>query len=173
MFLGPKLGPLVLQFPYFNKSVFAHRDEWLERLDAFLAELPRGDGLRYAVEVRNKGWIDDVLLQFLRDREIALVLVELAYLPHPASLAERFDLVTTDFVYARLIGDRKKVDAATDTFDRIVLDKSKELERWAGLLRDLRERVPEIYVFANNHYAGHGPDTIRDLVGRLDEGAPG
>ena len=166
--MGERLGPLVLQFPYFNQGVFADRGPFLERLDAYLGTLP--DGFRYGVELRNKAWIDAELLELLRGHGVALVLVELAYMPHPASLARKLDLVTADFVYARLIGDRKAVDAATETFDRIVLDRGEQLDRWAELLRDLLPQVREAYVFANNHYAGHGPATIRDLVARLEAG---
>ncbi|MHC4550657.1 MAG: DUF72 domain-containing protein [Planctomycetota bacterium] len=161
--LGDRGGPLVLQFPYFNKGVFPHAGPFLERLDAYLAHLP-GD-FRYAVEVRNRWWIKPPLLEVLRRHRTALVLVELSYLPHPAELAAREDLVTTDFVYARLIGDRKAVEEKTKTFDQVVLDRSSSLQLWANLLRELRERVPKAYVFANNHYAGHGPATIRELVG--------
>ncbi len=39
--LGPKCGPLVLQFPYFNQSAFAGLGAFLERLDPFLERLPR------------------------------------------------------------------------------------------------------------------------------------
>jgi uncharacterized protein YecE (DUF72 family) len=163
--LGPKCGPLVLQFPYFNRQAFASKEPFLERLEAFLTDLPRD--FRYGVEVRNKGWLGPDLLRILRAQRAALVLVDLVYMPHPAELAETLDLVTTDFVYARLIGDRKAVDAKTATFDRVVLDQSARLDRWARLLRGLLESVPEAYVYANNHYAGHGPATIRDLVARI------
>jgi hypothetical protein len=30
------------------------------------------------------------------------------YMPHPTDLARTLDLVTTDFVFARLIGDRRR-----------------------------------------------------------------
>jgi uncharacterized protein YecE (DUF72 family) len=165
--LGDKLGPLVLQFPYFNRQVFASPEPFLERLDAYLEELP--SEVRVAVEVRNKTWIDEPLLDLLRGHGAALVLVDLAYMPHPALLAERFDLVTGDFAYCRLIGDRKAVDAQTKTFDRIVLDRSDRLEEWATLLRSLAGRVAETYAYANNHYAGHGPATARQLAERVEE----
>ncbi len=160
--LGPKCGPLVLQFPYFNKKVFSGAGEFFERLDAFLAGLP--DGFRYGVEVRNRAWIGEPLLTLLKRHKTALVLVELAYMPHPADLAKEFDLVTTDFLYARLIGDRKAVDEKTETFDRIVLDRHDALERWAALLTKLLRKVPRAFVYANNHYAGHGPATIEELA---------
>jgi uncharacterized protein YecE (DUF72 family) len=163
--LGPKCGPLVLQFPYFNRVVFASPRPFLDRLDRFLARLPAT--FRYGVEVRNKAWLGPDLLAILRRHRAALVLVEIGHLPHPAWLQARRDLVTTDFVYARLIGDRQAVDERTDRFDRIVLDRSASLERWADLIASCRDRVADVYCYANNHYAGHGPATIRDLARRV------
>ena len=168
--MGEKLGPLLLQFPYFNKQAFPSREPFLERLADFLDRLP--NDVRVAVEVRNRDWIDAELTALLRARSRALALVDLAYLPHPADWPKRVggkpgDLVTADFVYARLIGDRKKTEAAAEKFDRVVLDMSRRLDRWAELLDVLRHQVDEVYAFANNHYAGYGPGTIRDLAGRL------
>lgn len=163
--LGDKLGPLVIQLPFFDHRAFASGKDFLERLDAFLATLPRGP--RYAVEIRNKYWLARPLCDLLRRHSAALVLVDLAYMPHPADVARRLDVVTTDFAYARLIGDRKEVDALTTSFDRLVVDRSDRLARWAGLLRSIVPRVRDAWVFANNHYAGHAPATVRDLVRRL------
>ena len=67
-----------------------------------------------------------------------------------------------------MIGDRKAVDAKTKTFDKVVIDQSERLMRWASLLGDLRERVPESYVYANNHYSGHGPATTRELAALVE-----
>src|SRR4029077_8250507 len=38
--LGEKLGPILLQFGYFNKSAFKSLDEFLARLKPFLKKLP-------------------------------------------------------------------------------------------------------------------------------------
>lgn len=163
--LGPKCGPLVLQFPYFNQRAFKSIEPFLERLDAFLEDLPAQ--FRYGVEIRNKHWIDEPLLAVLRRHKVALVLVDIGYMPHPADLARRHDLFTTDFSYARLIGDRKAIDALTDRFDRIVVDQSERLSQWAELLRAALTRLPRIFAYANNHYAGYAPETIEDLVQRI------
>ena len=160
--LGPKCGPLVLQFPYFNRTCFAELGAFLERLGPFLERLPLD--FRYAVEIRNKDWVTDGFLELLRSHRVGFVLLDLAYMPHPADLAESHDLVTADFIYARLIGDRKKIDALTETFDAIVLDQRPRLARWAELLNELSEGVSEIFAYANNHYAGHGPATAAELA---------
>jgi uncharacterized protein YecE (DUF72 family) len=163
--LGPKCGPLLLQFPYFNRSVFASAEAFLPRLDAYLEALPPGH--RYAVEVRNRSWIAEPLLDLLRRRACALAWVDLAYLPHPADLAAERDILTTDFIYGRLIGDRQAVEARTATFDRIVLDQSARLRRWAGLLAAVLPRATLALVFANNHYAGYAPGTLAELEAAL------
>ena len=164
--LGPRAGPLVLQFPYFNRGAFAGVGPFLDRLAPFLEGLPTH--FRYAVEVRNRSWIDEPLLEVLRAHRVALVWVELETLPRPWQLAERLDLHTTDFVYARLIGDRRATDALTRTFDEVVLDRSEGLDRWAELLVPARARASEVFAYANNHYAGHGPATVRDLATRME-----
>ena len=52
-----------------------------------------------------------------------------------------------------------------ESFDQLVLDRSPQLREWAPFLEETLARVPETYVYANNHYAGHGPATIRQLQG--------
>jgi len=172
--LGARCGPLVLQFPYFNKQAFARPELFLERLEPFLEGLP--PDFRYGVELRNKTWVGEPLLALLRRQRAALVLVDLAYLPHPAELLD-LDPFTADFAYGRLIGDRKQIDKLTDTLDRVVVDQGPRLERWAALLRAAAGKVPETYVYANNHYAGYAPATIDDLRARVEalegrQGAP-
>jgi len=59
--LGEKLSPILLQFPFFDRASFKTRNEFLDRLIPFLRRLPRG--FKFAVEIRNKEWLDS---QFAR-----------------------------------------------------------------------------------------------------------
>ena len=52
--LGGKAGPVGLQCPWFNGTVFRGLGAFLDRLGPFLAAVPAG--FRYVVEVRNRGW---------------------------------------------------------------------------------------------------------------------
>ncbi len=56
------------------------------------------------------------------------------------------------------------IERRTKTFDRIVVDQEISLKRWALLLERFLGRVPLAWVFANNHFAGHAPATIRTLA---------
>jgi len=159
--LGDRLGPLLLQFPYFAQRVFASRDDFFERLERFMADLP--DGFRYAIEIRNRAWLGDALVDLCTRYRAALVMVDHAWMPMADELARKLDPVTTDFTYVRLLGDRREIEAITTAWDHEVIDRAEKLERWAGFLADmLRRHVPTV-VYINNHYAGHAPTTARRL----------
>ena len=158
--LGDKAGPVVLQLPYLKREIFRDLSEFLSRLDPFLAALPKGR--RYAVEVRNPPFLHDELTAILRKHRAALVLAEVRGMPHPADVVERLDVHTTDWWYARLIGDRTAVDKLTETFDRVVIDRSASLKRWAHLIATMATEG-DGFVYANNHFEGHGPATVQRL----------
>ena len=165
--LGRKLGPLVLQFPYFNRTAFASVEPFLERLDPFLAALPRD--LAYGVEVRNKAWVGAPLREVLARHRASLVLVDQAWMPHGDEVASRLDPVTGDVAYVRLLGDRQAIEAITTTWDREVVDHADRLARWADLLVALAARGVRTLVYVNNHYAGHAPATVRRLRAMYEE----
>ena len=159
--LGDRLGPLLLQFPYFARRVFGSRDDFFERLDRFMADLP--DGFRYAIEIRNRAWLGEALVDLCKQYRAALVMVDQAWMPMADELARKLDPVTTDFTYVRLLGDRREIETITKTWDREVIDRSERLERWAGFLADMLHRHVPTVVYINNHYAGHAPTTARRL----------
>jgi uncharacterized protein YecE (DUF72 family) len=158
--LGARCGPLVLQFPHFSPLVFRERGAFCDRLEAFLADLPRE--FAYAVEIRNPYWLDAEFAALCRRRQAALVLVDRAGMPHGADVAAQFDPCTAPFAYLRLLGDRQRIERITTRWEREVIDHRESLGRWAALLTQLAERTT-VFVFANNHYAGHAPTTIRRL----------
>ena len=53
-----------------------------------------------------------------------------------------------------------------------MIDQGERLARWASVIRKLAPRVKEVFVFANNHYAGHAPATIRKLKALLEAAPP-
>jgi uncharacterized protein YecE (DUF72 family) len=134
--LGDKLGPILWQLPPILRF---HS----ERLARFLASLPRDTDaaaalarrrnekvkgrarlafgacrpLRHALEVRHESFVDEAFVDVLRDQQIALVVADTAgKWPYAEDL-------TTDFVYARLHGDKELyVSGYTDL----------ALDRWAS-----------------------------------------
>ena len=164
--LGDRLGPLLLQFPYFSRGAFPDPAVFRERLERFLADLP--PAFRYAVEVRNRAWVTPALADLCRSHGAALTLVDQAWMPHGDEVERRMDPVTAPFAYIRLLGDRREIEALTTRWDREVLDRSPRLERWAALIGRLLAREIPTFVYVNNHYAGHAPATLARLRTMLD-----
>ena len=168
--LGDKLGPLLLPFPYFNKKAFGRPEDFLARLKPFLKALPEGH--LYALEVRNKGWISEPLLDLLREHKIALALIDHPWMSPVQQLLQKFDVVTAGFTYIRFLGDRKGIEEKTQHWDRILVDREHEMESWIPEIRRLLARRLTVYAYFNNHYAGFAPGSIalfREVWGRLKD----
>jgi uncharacterized protein YecE (DUF72 family) len=157
--LEEKLGPVLFQFGYFNKSKFKSGAEFVARLKAFLKQVPKG--FQYAVEIRNKYWLDARFAETLRERGVALALIDQSWMPRPWEMKEKFDLITADFAYVRWLGDRKGIEEQTKTWDKTIVDRRGDLKNWVELFREFVRRNLKIFAYANNHYAGHGPDTAK------------
>lgn len=148
--LGDKLGPLLVQLPPY----FEFEASSLETLEAFLDDLPEGP--RYAVEVRHRSWVGPDLAASLKDRNVALTLVDYPSMP-------RQGISTTDFVYIRWLGDRREFPANHTAPKR---DRSDDLAWWADLTKRFltEEEGREVYAFANNHYQNHSPSTVGQFL---------
>jgi uncharacterized protein YecE (DUF72 family) len=154
--LKEKLLALLIQLPPSIQIV--------EGLDALRGILPYLDkGFRYAVEVRHRSWFQDLAYNFFRNNRMCLVWSQLTDIKTPP-------IVTSDFVYGRLIGDRSIQEK---DFGRIQIDRIKEMKKVArNFKKDSNKSnlsgVKFSIVAANNHYAGFGPGTVnifRQLIG--------
>ena len=119
------------------------------------------DTYRYAIEVRHPSWFSDLAYNFFRNSKVALVWSQMDRLQTPP-------IVTSDFVYLRLIGDRRLSEYQ---FGKIQIDRAEEIRRWAEKLKEVKQNEKDTrigIVAANNHYGGFGPgtvDTFREMMG--------
>jgi len=160
LLVDDKRGPLLLQFPYFNRDTFKTGDEFLARLKPFLKALPKGH--QFAVEIRNKTWLTARFADVLREFGVALVLQDQSWMPLPAAMP--FDYLTADFTYIRLLGDRKGIEKHTKLWDKVIVNRSKELHSWVDVCRQITRRGASVFVYVNNHYSGHAPKTVADFL---------
>jgi len=154
--LGDKLGPIVFQFPHFDKYQMKDRHAFTDRLLPFLKTLPREH--RFAVEIRNRTWLDAELADILRSFNVALVLQDIHTMPGPSEM--KLDPITADFSYVRLLGNRKQIEMTTTVWEKIVEDKSEKISSWVSYCQVVQRRGIKQYVYANNHYEGFGPGTV-------------
>jgi uncharacterized protein YecE (DUF72 family) len=154
--LGEKLGPVVFQFPYFDKWQISDRHAFTDRLVPFLKELP--PTCKCAIEIRNRNWLDAEFADLLRKHKVALVLQDLSSMPRPREL--NFDPITADWTYIRWLGNRIGIEAVTQKWDKIVEDKTPRLRSWVDYCQEMQKRGVTQYIYANNHYEGFSVGTV-------------
>ena len=109
---------------------------------------------RYAIEVRHYSWFNELFYNYIKEKKYCLVWSQQDILITPP-------VVTTDFIYLRLIGDRSINEK---DFGKINKDRTKEMEIWSKILEDDDRKVKDLnmaIIAANNHYAGFGPMTVK------------
>jgi len=189
--LGPKLGPILWQFPprmVFDPQRFESFFKLLprntreasalaERHDERLAgrALTRTDAVRpvrHAIEIRHESFRTGAFIELLRRYNIALVCADTPEWPLLMDL-------TADFVYCRLHGSEQLYASG---YDDAALDRWAERVRaWAEgrepedanrVLRPTRPRDEgrDVYVYFDNDAKVHAPFNAADLAARLGIG---
>lgn len=156
--LGNRLGPILLQFPYFNRQVFQGPKQFFDRLDSFLAKLP--SEYRFAVETRNKNWLGAEFSELCRKHNVALAWTEQAWMPKASQWWKMSQGPTADFAYIRWLGDHREIEKITKTWGETVVDRESALSDWVEVVGTLRSHQVAVFGYFNNHFAGHAPASV-------------
>jgi uncharacterized protein YecE (DUF72 family) len=144
--LGDKLGPLVLQMPPSFKY-----DKGMKDLTNFLSKDMK-NGFRHAVEFRHASWFRDDVYKLLENHNVALCWSLNQY------LKETPTKLTSDFVYARMVGERD-----ITTFNQKQKDRTKESREMANSIKGVSGSIDNAFIFFNNHFAGFGPESVNEF----------
>jgi uncharacterized protein YecE (DUF72 family) len=106
------------------------------------------------VEVRNRKLLNDSLYSTLRDRNVVLAWVDSPFMP-------LINEVTSDFIYMRWEGDRRKVNG---TIGKIEVDKTTSIKLWAERIRRFLENQTEVFGYFSKYYSGHPPSDVREFL---------
>ena len=140
---------MLLQFPP-NFCV-----DRLSDLAAFLQKLPKTN--RYVVEVRNKAWLNPDFYSLLRANNAALAWVDSPNMPLTME-------VTSDFLYVRLEGDRKKVNG---TLGKIETDTQNQPASMGGKAEAVcLSGKTEVFGYFGKYFSGFPPSDV-DFLSRL------
>ena len=144
-----KLGCFLIQLPprlRFEPS----------KVEEFYALLP--DKYKFAVEFRNKTWLNDRSIELLRKYSITYTIIDEPLLPPDI-------YITADFTYFRWHGHGK------DPWYNYLYTES-ELKEWIPKIREVQESVGEVYGYFNNHYHGYAPENCLEILEMLGVATP-
>ena len=157
-----KTAFLIFEFGAFGPRSFASLGEFLDRLDPFLAALPAE--FRYAVEIRNPGFLEKDYFSCLRVHRVAHVYNAWSRMPELRAQMAIPDSVTADFLVSRALLRRGRVyEEAVATFAPYteIQDPNPEArESMRILIGRAREDQKPLFLFVNNRLEGNAPLTI-------------
>jgi len=140
--------------------------EFVRQLAPFLAALP--DSFRYAVEVRNRLYLDPAYFDCLRERNVAHVFNAWTRMP---SLSEQIALpgaFTANFTVVRaLLREGRAYEQAVEQFapyDKLQDENPEAREAMRALIRRMREERRAAMIFVNNRFEGNAPTTIQAIA---------
>lgn len=161
-----RVGVLMFEFGTFPKSAFDSPLPFVDRLDAFLAELPKGP--RYGVEVRNPEYLGTPYFGTLASHNVAHVFNAWTRMPGLSDQIAREEAFTADFTVTRaLLARGRRYEEAVETFapyERIQDPNPSARQAMRELAERSRRMRKPAFLFVNNRLEGHAPSTIEGVI---------
>jgi uncharacterized protein YecE (DUF72 family) len=162
-------GPIILEFPPFARTIRLEPDAFLDRLESFLAGLPRD--FEYAIELRDRLLLTPRYAAVLRAQGMAHTYNYWSAMPMPADQANVVAPEDLPFTIVRMLlkpgtwyEDQRE---AFRPFNRLVApDPAMRRDAIAVAGRAL-VRKKRVYFLVNNKAEGSSPLTIVELARRL------
>jgi uncharacterized protein YecE (DUF72 family) len=170
-YFSDHIGPFVFEFQTIAKREGIDPLGFADRLDRFFSRLPREHS--YAVEVRNREFLEPPYFAVLREHNVAHVFNSWTRMPPVGYQIEMPGAFTAPFTIARiLLRPGRSYSEAVDAFapyDRI---QDRNLRLRQDIVRLIRAsqklRIPA-YVLVNNRAEGSAPITIAAVAAMLEE----
>lgn len=161
-----QVGVLIFEFGTMGRRHYESVEPFAAELRRFLAALPAG--WRYAVEIRNKEYLDEPYFDCLRERGAAHVFNAWTRMPPLEEQVKIEAAYTADFLVARaLLRHGRTYEQAVARFEPY--DRVQEVNEGArsalrALVERARQRRQMAFLFVNNRLEGNAPSTIQAVV---------
>lgn len=173
-----RVAALMFEFGTIPKSAIAGAEEFLARLEPFLAALP--EGFRYSVEIRNPEYLGPHYFELLGKYNVSHVFNAWTRMPELSDQAEMEGALGADFVVSRALLQRgRSYDDAVQEFQPYESLKQPCPSARLGLRRLAEQAIRlerSAFLLVNNRLEGFAPGTIEAVADELIEAldaAPG
>jgi uncharacterized protein YecE (DUF72 family) len=165
--LKEKLGPIFFKFSLRDIGLFGSQDTFLNRLLLRLKDLLRF--YRFAVSVPER-WITRQFVDALRTHRISLAFGDDSCFEKGALRERPAELLTSDFVYIRWVGEGRSTEQRAKVWDRIAVSRHETILRWVEFISKELLAYGKVFAYATNQYEGHAPSTAESFRRLLDKG---
>ncbi|MBI4892234.1 MAG: DUF72 domain-containing protein [Acidobacteria bacterium] len=161
-----QVGVVIFEFGTMGKRHYAGASEFAGDLGRFLSRLPAG--WRFAVEVRNKEYLDEPYFEALRNVNAAHVFSSWTRMPPLEEQVRLASAHTANFTVARaLLRHGRTYEDAVATFqpyERVQEVNPGAREGLRELIEKSRPKKQTTFLFVNNRLEGNAPQTISAVV---------
>ncbi|CAN5422579.1 hypothetical protein BH09VER1_BH09VER1_29740 [soil metagenome] len=165
-----KTGTLIFEFSRFHAKDFEHGRDFVDALDNFLGQLPTD--WQYAVELRNKGFLQAEYFEVLRKHRVAHTFNSWTHAPPVVDQLSMPGSDTTDFMAGRfLLQPGRGYEVAVEMFKPYEGIKEPYEVGRTGLrqlvVKASGKKRPS-YIYVNNRLEGNALQTILAVLASLD-----
>ncbi len=164
-----RVATLIFEFGTFSKTTFPTPADFFQRLDPFLARLPKG--FRYALEIRNAEYLIPEYFALLSSHGVAHVMNAWTRMPELATQIATPGAFTADFAVVRaLLAHGRPYEQAVRAFEPYqVIQEPNPSARDAmrAIASRAKQQKKPAFLFVNNRLEGHAPTTIEAVVNML------
>jgi len=155
-----QMEAVLFQFPYSFHYEAENRRYLGKILDVF-------SGITAAVEFRNAEWVNNRVIDGLKERRVALVGLDM---PELKGLPPTMDVVTSPLAYFRLHGRNKETWWGSDSTARYdYLYSDKELEAATERIKQIIVKADRLIIYFNNHARGQAVKNAGTLQNILEK----
>lgn len=162
-----RIGVVIFEFGTMGRRHYDGAAPFAEDLRKFLRQAPAG--WRYAVEVRNREFLDEPYFAALRERNAAHVFNAWTRMPPLEEQVKIEEAFTADFLVARALLRQgrtyEQAVAAFAPYDRLQEVNEGAREGLRALIEKARQKRQMAFLFVNNRLEGNAPSTIEAVVG--------
>ena len=166
-----KVGVLIFEFSQFSEDHYKTCQDFIADLDRFLLALPKG--WPYAIEIRNRDWLQADYFACLAKHEVAHVFNAWDAMPPVGEQMAISESRTNPYLVAArlLLASNRKYKEAVDLFKPY--QKVKEINESArlaaaALIEEGRKQPRQkTFAFVNNRLEGNALETIAAILGKL------